>query len=83
MMPWTEFAIYLYFLTLSYILGIGATALVRRFSLRWGFFDHPGERKVHHKPMPLLGGVAIFSVFIAVIAAHVLALYLLGHLGER
>ncbi len=82
-MPWTEFAIYLYFLTLSYMLGIGATALVKRLSLRWGFFDHPGERKVHHKPMPLLGGVAIFAVFITVIAVHVLALYLLGYLGDR
>ncbi len=81
-MPWTEFAVYLYFLTLSYVLGVGATALVRRMSLRWGFFDQPGERKVHHTPMPLMGGVAIFAVFMGIIGVHLLAFFLMGRLGD-
>jgi len=39
------------------------TAPVRHFALRAGFVDKPGPRKVHLKPIPLLGGVAIYSGF--------------------
>jgi UDP-GlcNAc:undecaprenyl-phosphate GlcNAc-1-phosphate transferase len=34
----------------------------------FGFVDYPGERKIHKKPTPLLGGAAIFfSVYLTVI----------------
>jgi len=36
------------------------THLARPLALRMGMVDHPGPRKVHAKPVPLLGGVAIF-----------------------
>jgi UDP-GlcNAc:undecaprenyl-phosphate GlcNAc-1-phosphate transferase len=35
------------------------TPLVRRVALRWGAIDHPSERKVHPKPTPTGGGVAV------------------------
>jgi len=36
------------------------TSLARPLALRVGMVDRPGPRKVHAKPMPLLGGVAIY-----------------------
>lgn|SRR5579875_2110047 len=37
---------------------------VRQFALYVGFVDHPDARKVHLRPMPLLGGVAIYAGFV-------------------
>jgi len=37
------------------------TPLVRRFAIRRGLVDRPGGRKVHERPIPRLGGVAIFA----------------------
>jgi UDP-GlcNAc:undecaprenyl-phosphate/decaprenyl-phosphate GlcNAc-1-phosphate transferase len=43
---------------------------VRAFALRLGMVDLPGPRKVHHTPIPLLGGLAIYAaVVIAVLLA--------------
>ena len=39
------------------------TLPVRWLALRYGMVDKPGPRKVHVKPMPLLGGIAIFLGF--------------------
>ena len=36
-----------------------ATPLVRRLAVRLGAIDHPSDRKVHPKPTPTMGGVAI------------------------
>jgi len=42
-----------------------ATMMMRRIALRFGIVDHPGTqpRKIHKKPIPLLGGVGIFVAF--------------------
>src|SRR5947207_9280545 len=41
---------------------------VRAFALRVGMVDLPGPRKVHHAPIPLLGGLAMYAaVVIAVL----------------
>ena len=37
------------------------TVPVRRLALRVGMVDQPGPRKVHLQPIPLLGGMAIYS----------------------
>ena len=42
-----------------------ATPLIRRFSIRIGAIDKPSDRKVHPKPTPTLGGIAIFLAFVA------------------
>lgn len=44
--------------------SLGMTVPVRWLALRTGMVDHPGPRKVHAKPMPLLGGIAIYSGFV-------------------
>lgn len=41
---------------------------VRQFALYIGFVDRPSARKVHLRPMPLLGGVAIYLGFVLAIA---------------
>ena len=43
---------------------------VRAFALRVGMVDLPGPRKVHHAPIPLLGGLAMY---VAVVVAVLLA----------
>jgi UDP-GlcNAc:undecaprenyl-phosphate GlcNAc-1-phosphate transferase len=47
--------------------SLGITIPVRHLALRYGMVDHPGPRKVHLKPIPLLGGIAIYLGFILAI----------------
>ncbi|HEU4354075.1 MAG TPA: MraY family glycosyltransferase [Actinomycetota bacterium] len=50
-----------------------ATPLVRRLSLRLGWIDQPSDRKVHPKPTPTVGGLAIFVGVVAALGVtHVL-----------
>jgi len=50
-----------------FLLGMIATFLltpvVRKAAIRLHVFDLPGERKVHHRPIPRLGGVSLFIAF--------------------
>src|SRR6202051_1054585 len=50
------------------IASMGLTLPVRQLALRVGMVDHPGPRKVHLQPIPLLGGLAIYmGVLIALL----------------
>ena len=49
-----------------------ATPLVRHFAIKRGLVDFPGGRKVHTKPIPRLGGVAIFAGVMAAIGVEAL-----------
>jgi len=52
------------------IASLALTAPVRQLALRVGMVDHPGPRKVHVQPMPLLGGLAIYlGVLIALLVS--------------
>src|ERR1700674_3074133 len=52
------------------IASMGLTVPVRQLALRVGMVDHPGPRKVHVQPMPLLGGLAIYlGVLIALLVS--------------
>jgi UDP-GlcNAc:undecaprenyl-phosphate GlcNAc-1-phosphate transferase len=42
-----------------------ATPLVRRMSILFGWIDRPSDRKVHPKPTPTVGGLAIFLALLA------------------
>lgn len=53
-----------------------AAALARALMLpaaRWRLIDHPGHRKVHEHPTPLVGGLAIFATIVGVqfVVGHV------------
>jgi UDP-GlcNAc:undecaprenyl-phosphate GlcNAc-1-phosphate transferase len=47
--------------------SFGITIPVRQLALRTGMVDRPGPRKVHAKPMPLLGGIAIYAGFVVAV----------------
>jgi UDP-GlcNAc:undecaprenyl-phosphate GlcNAc-1-phosphate transferase len=48
-------------LAASFVLCLAFTPLLRRIALRCGLVDHPdGRRKIHARPVPVVGGVAIF-----------------------
>lgn len=59
---------------LAFVASLIIAVPVRRLALRLGMVDLPGPRKIHHEPVPLLGGIAIY-------AAVILAL-LIGAYGE-
>jgi len=44
---------------------LSVTPVARRIAFRAGFLDLPNKRKVHRKPTPLLGGLAILVGFLA------------------
>jgi UDP-GlcNAc:undecaprenyl-phosphate GlcNAc-1-phosphate transferase len=47
----------------SFCISFIGTAAMKRISLRIGFTDKPGHRKIHRAPIPLGGGVAIFLAY--------------------
>ncbi|MFN2590962.1 MAG: glycosyltransferase family 4 protein [Actinomycetota bacterium] len=56
----------------SAVTALVATPLVRRLAVRFGAIDHPSDRKVHPRPTPTLGGLALW--FAAVVGLGVAAL---------
>ena len=46
------------------VASFSLTVPVRQLALHLGMVDHPGPRKVHVTPIPLLGGVAIYLSFV-------------------
>jgi UDP-GlcNAc:undecaprenyl-phosphate GlcNAc-1-phosphate transferase len=58
---------YLILFLLAFIVSLLITPLVRFVSKKLGVFDLPGERKVHNKPIPRLGGFSIFATFILIL----------------
>lgn len=53
--------------TIALIASLSLTIPVRSLALHYGFVDVPGPRKVHAKPIPLLGGAAIYLGFVLAI----------------
>ncbi|MFH1188162.1 MAG: MraY family glycosyltransferase [bacterium] len=55
-------------LILSFLLSFVLSWLVIKLALKLKILDHPKEeRKIHDKPMPLLGGLAIFGSFFIIV----------------
>ncbi len=76
------YLIFAYALGISFLVSIVLTDLVRRAAVRWNVLDHPGERKVHQTPIPLMGGVAIFITFYTVIGVSLFAVLKAQSLGD-
>lgn len=74
----------------AFIIAVILTPRVKRLALKYKIVDKPGEpRKIHEKPIALLGGLAIFTtIVIAIIAwwlgsdflfmGHILPKHLIG-----
>ncbi|MEW6540430.1 MAG: MraY family glycosyltransferase [Bacillota bacterium] len=54
-------------LLLAAVLSLFVTPLVIRMARRLGAVDEPNHRKIHQRPMPRLGGLAVYLVFTAVV----------------
>lgn len=54
-----------------FVLTIVCTFATRSLARRFGIVDRPvvGGRKIHEKPVPLLGGIALYVAIVAVVAA--------------
>lgn len=48
-------------LSIAFAVSLSLTPVARQLALRLGIMDQPGPRKVHLAPMPLLGGLAIYT----------------------
>jgi UDP-GlcNAc:undecaprenyl-phosphate GlcNAc-1-phosphate transferase len=62
---------YMLLVATSLLFAVGMTPVARQVAWRLGIVDRPSARKIHLRPMPYLGGTAIYLAF-------VLALLLLG-----
>lgn len=47
----------------SLALAVVLTPLVQRQATRLGILDHPGGRRIHDRPIPRAGGVAVYLAF--------------------
>lgn len=57
--------VYIYGFLVAMVLAYLVTPLVMKLAWKIGAIDMPGEaRRVHKKPMPRLGGLAIYIAFI-------------------
>jgi len=52
-------------LALAFLGGIAATLVLSRAAHALKLVDHPGGRKAHARPVPLVGGLAIFLALLA------------------
>ncbi|MDQ2654129.1 MAG: undecaprenyl/decaprenyl-phosphate alpha-N-acetylglucosaminyl 1-phosphate transferase [Chloroflexota bacterium] len=56
---------------LAFLVSLAATYGVRLAARRFDWLDHPSRRKLHTNPVPLMGGIAMYSAFVvAVPVAH-------------
>lgn len=68
---------YLGLFTMSLVLTLVITPLVRRKAIEWGVIDLPdGGRRIHQQPTPRLGGIAIYLAFVITL----LSIPLLGNM---
>ena len=52
---------------LSFVTSIIFTWIAIKLALRFDIVDRPSERKIHSKPIPLLGGLAVYIAFVLAI----------------
>ncbi len=69
------YLIYIYIFAVSTALSLGLTRLMIWLSHRLRFYDRPAGRKDHERPVPYLGGAAIYLSFLGVLAAHLWLLH--------
>ncbi|HNQ36135.1 MAG TPA: MraY family glycosyltransferase [bacterium] len=72
--------VYLAIFLVSCLLSVLLVPFVRRVALAQGLVDHPGPRKVHQNPTPLLGGAAILVALLGTVLFGYLAFIPFGHL---
>ncbi len=51
---------WLYVLLFAFAATVALTPVTIRLGYRWGLVDQPNERKIHHTPIPRVGGLAVY-----------------------
>ncbi|WP_181813330.1 glycosyltransferase family 4 protein [Gaiella occulta] len=49
----------------AFAVSVPSTWLAARLAYRVGLLDHPGPRKIHHRPVPLAGGIGVAAAITA------------------
>jgi len=60
---------YMLIFVAALVLGLTGTPVARRLALRWGLVKQPGGRHQHARPVPMLGGAAIYVAFVIALLA--------------
>lgn len=68
-------------IAVSFVLSLAGTAAMTRLSHPLRLVDHPGHRKIHSKPTPKGGGVAVFIAIWLPIWAGVVLSWAIRHTG--
>lgn len=61
-------AVYLLIFLVALIIAVAMTPAAGRLAVRTGMVDHPSARKLHQRPVPLLGGLAIYLALVGAVA---------------
>jgi UDP-GlcNAc:undecaprenyl-phosphate GlcNAc-1-phosphate transferase len=54
----------------SFISAVIFTWIAMKSAVKLDILDHPAERKIHARPIPLLGGVAVFCAYVVALLAN-------------
>jgi UDP-GlcNAc:undecaprenyl-phosphate/decaprenyl-phosphate GlcNAc-1-phosphate transferase len=76
------FNVYLLAILGAFALAFGTTPLWEKLCLRIGLMDDPGHRKIHDRPVPLAGGLAVMTGLVVPTIVASLFLLLQGRLGK-
>jgi UDP-GlcNAc:undecaprenyl-phosphate/decaprenyl-phosphate GlcNAc-1-phosphate transferase len=74
--------LYLTVLVESFLLGLIFTTVAKRLAFSINILDHPNPRKVHARPMPLLGGLGIFLAFMVTVLGNLALVFWLDRYGD-
>jgi len=66
--------IYIYVFAVSAAVAAVLTLAARAVSVKLRIYDHPGERKLQDKPVPMLGGAAMLATYVIVPGVSLLLL---------
>lgn len=76
------FNVYLFALLSGFAVAFGTLPLWEKVCLRFGLMDDPGHRKIHDRPIPLAGGLAVMTGLVLPTLAAALFLMLQSHLTK-
>ncbi|NLO98525.1 MAG: undecaprenyl/decaprenyl-phosphate alpha-N-acetylglucosaminyl 1-phosphate transferase [Peptococcaceae bacterium] len=62
---------YLLTFFLATVFALFLTPVAIKLAAKWGIMDYPGERRVHERPVPRLGGLAIYLSFWLVVLLQI------------
>ena len=62
----------------AFVATLALTPLAKRLAHRWDAIDYPSKRRINTKPIPRLGGLAVFGGLCAALIVEIAGIKLLG-----